>query len=130
MLNPIQRTSNYQNSRPNFGMAIESKLVDAMYEYAGTDLKLTREVTELVKRAADNKLIHVVLNKPGRDERLRTSLILDDYFSKTKIPCADSTQIATKDETIINLVRKQIIDAEARELDELPRIGQNLAIEL
>ena len=54
MLNSIQRTSNYQNSRPNFGMALTPQMGAELIRASGDDIKLLERAVDLTARAAKN----------------------------------------------------------------------------
>lgn len=50
MLNSIQRTSNYQNSRPNFGL-LERKFARRLLDTAGYNPTLRQRALETINRA-------------------------------------------------------------------------------
>lgn len=59
MLNSVQRTSNYQNSRMNFGMALNEKVIIDLNS-AAQDVITRRKVEDLVKEASTNQDFHVI----------------------------------------------------------------------
>lgn len=58
MLNSIQSTANYQNSRPNFGM-LTPHLGIQMLDIAGDDIPLLKKALELIEKAATNSSVKI-----------------------------------------------------------------------
>lgn len=65
MLNSIQRTANYQNSRPNFGMSIRNAAARNVIEEIGQNLNLSRQFEELVI-AAEKTPIDIAVDRSGK----------------------------------------------------------------
>lgn len=55
----IQPVNFSQKRQQNFGMALGSNIVDRLLEKAGSDVKETKAVVELARKAALNQVVHV-----------------------------------------------------------------------
>lgn len=116
MLNSIQRTSNYQNSRPNFGMALTSTLAADLISQAGTSTKKLNQVLALAKRAAENQDVHL---SPFRNGTVLLSnggshIELGTYVPGTKFRTIEkqvrrAEEIRTPQQ-IINQIQNLIVD--------------------
>lgn len=100
MLNSIQRTSNYQNSRPNFGMAIRNASARNVIEEIGQNLNLSRKFEELVI-AAERNPIDVAVDISGKAEGVvlvapNNVKIPDSFIPKTTTWLDAVTQGAKK----------------------------------
>lgn len=113
MLNSIQRTSNYQNSRPNFGMALSQGVVEALFTEAGEQLSKQRDVKALARRAFENKAVNVVKDTIQKGGTIRKGTSLYDALRHTIIP---DTFIKGRD---IKTVTSQVQAAEILGLREL-----------
>lgn len=113
MLSPIQRTSNYQNSRPNFGMALSEGVVDALFTEAGEKLSKQRDVRALARRAFETKTVNIIKDCRQKGSTIIEGTSLYDTSSHTIIP---DTFVKGRD---VKTVTAQVQAAEILGLREL-----------
>lgn len=114
MLNSIQRTSNYQNSRPNFGMAIRRNATEKVLGEIGHNISGLRELETLTRKAADNSAADVGLATAGTE-----GIVLIDEHN-VRIP----NSFIPKQGTWLETIRMGVTEAENKKPAPLPKVEE------
>lgn len=129
MLSSIQRTSNYQNSRPNFGMAISKSLAEEMIFHA-KDLSTMKKVEAIATRAAQNTMIDVrVTTKEGEHRHsdfINGTRLFNRYANK---PMEDTFVPYSTSIPDLNSIEQQVIKAEELSRETIADNIRRLAVD-